>query len=128
MQIKSVKYASKLGIILIFALAGITKASATTLEFKNAKDFWAKAGKEELLKDLKDPMSAQISKLCFVNGLKDGYIVTGEINAKNSFGGYTGFKEFMVVYASLTSWQPFAMIRNEPIFFSLFDLSKPACR
>lgn len=40
---------------------------------------------------LKDPDSAQ-----FQNVLARGSVVCGQVNAKNSFGGYTGFDGFLV--------------------------------
>lgn len=41
--------------------------------------------------ELKDPESAQ-----FQNLEEYGSIVCGEVNAKNSYGGYSGFKPFIV--------------------------------
>jgi hypothetical protein len=41
---------------------------------------------------LKDPDSAKFRKVAIVRGS-----VCGEINAKNSMGGYVGYKRFMVV-------------------------------
>ncbi len=46
-------------------------------------------GIDYMKKDLKDPSSAQFRKL-----YSNDRCLTGEINAKNSFGAYTGFKEF----------------------------------
>lgn len=43
---------------------------------------------------LKDPVSAQFRNL---RGGKSNGSVCGEINAKNSFGGYVGFQPFVVV-------------------------------
>jgi hypothetical protein len=44
---------------------------------------------------LKDPDSAQFRGV-FVSGNKLFWHVCGEVNSKNSFGGYTGFQRFMV--------------------------------
>jgi hypothetical protein len=30
---------------------------------------------------------------------RSGYFLCGEVNAKNSYGGYTGFKTFMVIFS-----------------------------
>jgi len=44
---------------------------------------------------LKDPDSAKFRNI-FVNKSKKGFtVVCGEVNAKNSFGGYTGFQRFI---------------------------------
>jgi hypothetical protein len=45
--------------------------------------------KAAVLDQLKDPQSAQFSNVRIVGGL-----VCGEINAKNSFGGYVGRRHF----------------------------------
>lgn len=45
---------------------------------------------EDLVREkLKDPQSAQFSKVRIVGGL-----VCGEVNAKNSYGGYSGRQRF----------------------------------
>lgn len=43
---------------------------------------------------LKDPGSAQFRNL-YVVRLTKGMAVCGEVNAKNSYGGYTGFQHFV---------------------------------
>lgn len=51
---------------------------------------------------LKDPNSAQFRNVKIakirenVNEPKESYAICGEVNAKNGFGGYTGFKGFVV--------------------------------
>ena len=42
-----------------------------------------------------DPASAQFKNLHEVDR-KGGWVVCGEVNAKNRFGGYTGFRRFMM--------------------------------
>lgn len=49
--------------------------------------------KTAILAKLKDPESAQFSKMRLSN---DGQYVCGFVNAKNSYGGYAGAKEFVV--------------------------------
>jgi hypothetical protein len=51
-------------------------------------------GKEVAKRDLKDPGSAQFRKLLVSDGLVPK--LCGEINAKNSYGGYIGFARFIV--------------------------------
>lgn len=43
---------------------------------------------------LKDPGSAQFQKMV-VRKIDEGRVVCGEVNAKNSYGGYVGFKHFV---------------------------------
>ncbi len=43
---------------------------------------------------LKDPQSAQFQNMT-VSGKAGASVVCGEVNAKNGFGGYTGFKRFV---------------------------------
>ncbi len=43
---------------------------------------------------LKDPDSAKFQNLRVVTNSKGQQCVCGEVNARNSFGGYTGYKEF----------------------------------
>lgn len=51
--------------------------------------------REQLLGTLKDPSSAQFRNLRMVIG-KGGAALCGEINGKNSYGGYIGFQPFAV--------------------------------
>ncbi len=53
------------------------------------------AAKEVAARDLKDPASAQFRDLR-VDGTGDKLRLCGEINGKNSYGGYVGFKKFAV--------------------------------
>ena len=50
--------------------------------------------KQNVEAKLKDPQSAQFQNLV-VSGKAGASIVCGEVNAKNGFGGYTGFKRFV---------------------------------
>ena len=49
--------------------------------------------KQRVLERLKDPTSAQFRGLRFVNG---DTVLCGEVNARNSYGGYVGFVAFVV--------------------------------
>ncbi len=59
------------------------------------EDAIAKA-KELAAYDLKDPDSAKFREIK-INEFNGGSVICGQINAKNSYGAYTGFKRF---YAS----------------------------
>ncbi|WFC43183.1 hypothetical protein [Pseudoxanthomonas sp. SE1] len=44
---------------------------------------------------LKDPKSAEFRNLSVNPGLSGVRVVCGEVNSRNSFGGYTGFRPFV---------------------------------
>lgn len=50
-------------------------------------------GKDVIRHHLKDPDSARFRKVCMT---KDG-VVFGKVNGKNSFGAYTGYRDFVVL-------------------------------
>ncbi len=55
-----------------------------------------KAAKDAISKDMKDPNSTQFRDIKqYKYGTFD--VVCGEVNAKNSYGAYTGFKPFVVI-------------------------------
>ena len=59
-------------------------------------EFWSKA-KKSVEKKLKDPESARYRNLLFTKSKMAPFevvVVCGEVNAKNSFGGYAGFGRF----------------------------------
>lgn len=66
---------------------------------------WAYSNKvfaqQQVTKVLKDPDSARFQDVTVVKPKnfdpKRPGIVCGSVNAKNSFGGYTGFKDFVVI-------------------------------
>ena len=51
-------------------------------------------GMERVKEQLFDPESAQFRNVHEGVERKNGWIVCGEVNGKNRFGGYTGFKKF----------------------------------
>lgn len=56
---------------------------------------WIVRGQDAVKAKLKDPSSAEFRGVYFNRG-KDGLPVTcGEVNSKNSFGGYGGFQKFI---------------------------------
>lgn len=50
--------------------------------------------KQALADGMKDPSSVQFRNVRLVNYL-DGQVICGEVNAKNSYGGYVGFSPFV---------------------------------
>ena len=75
--------------------ANVSKASAEQILIQQ--------GKEAVKNSLKDPESAQFRNVhVAVNGEK---VVRGEVNSKNSYGGYDGFEKFY--------WGRFKNVNNE---------------
>jgi hypothetical protein len=64
-------------------LASPTKAQA-----------WMERDKSTVEAILKDADSAKFEDV-YVSFMQDSPVTCGKVNAKNSFGGYTGFKEFI---------------------------------
>ena len=93
-------------LVLIFALALAGCVSAPTQQEMSAADYgpvptnYESTIKDYLSQTLKDPYSADIKYLfeprkdwSGLGGNKQfGYAVCAQVNAKNSFGAYTGFK------------------------------------
>ena len=69
-----------------------------TLEEVKVSEQRIEAAKKALKKKLKDPYSAVIEEIYAVqvDGNKDSISYCGLVNAKNSYGGYTGIKPFRV--------------------------------
>jgi hypothetical protein len=51
---------------------------------------------EAVRNHLKDPDSARFRNVTIIRVEPDGAVVCGEVNAKNSYGGYVGFRRFVV--------------------------------
>ena len=56
---------------------------------------WMDKGKQAVKARLKDPGSAKFQNVYFHRGGMDIPVTCGEVNSKNSFGGYTGFQRFV---------------------------------
>jgi len=62
---------------------------------ENRELAWVHKGKSAVKEILKDPESAKFKNVYFFRG-DDGVPVTcGEVNSRNSFGGYAGFERFV---------------------------------
>lgn len=62
------------------------------------KESYIELNQERIKGQLKDPESARFRNVFVSNTIyisDDTPMVCGEVNAKNSFGGYTGFKRFV---------------------------------
>ncbi|MCV0439289.1 MAG: hypothetical protein K5880_11695 [Hydrogenophaga sp.] len=56
---------------------------------------WVSKGKEAVKQRLKDPDSAQFRNVYFHRGKSGVPVACGQVNAKNSMGGYSGFQRFV---------------------------------
>lgn len=76
------------------AIQSIEAASAAPpAPVRGPYDEFVKAAKEAISADLKDPSSTVYRDL-FISGSGDSQALCGEMNAKNSYGGYVGFLRF----------------------------------
>lgn len=74
--------------------SGTSSSDATDDRYDEAKQIaWNERGKEAIKTKLKDPESAQFRNVQFYSGLAP--VTCGEVNAKNSFGGYSGYERFI---------------------------------
>jgi len=77
----------------LMANAGMKDAYKRTTDVK--KIAWMERGMKAVRSKLKDGDSAKFRNVYFHRG-SDGIPMTcGEVNSKNSFGGYTGFQRFI---------------------------------
>lgn len=64
------------------------------------------SAKKEIERSIKDPAAVQYRNLKLAKHSNFGYTVCGELNAKNGFGAYVGFKRFI--------YQDVGSLRYEP--------------
>lgn len=76
--------------VFLMSLASFAHA-ATEAEIAEREKQAIPKGQEAVLAKLKDPRSAEFRNL---RPAVTGLYLCGEVNAKNSYGGYTGFKKF----------------------------------
>lgn len=67
-------------------VVGLLTAGCTPAEHK--------AAEEAVRQSMKDPDAAQFKNIKSVKTLKAIPVVCGEVNGKNSYGGFVGFKRF----------------------------------
>ncbi|WP_162928365.1 hypothetical protein [Sphingopyxis terrae] len=79
---------------------GRTANSSSTTEAtqpyadRGKQEAWIAAAQISVKKRLKDPSSAEFRNVHFYSGGKAA-VACGEVNAKNSFGGYSGYERFV---------------------------------
>ena len=73
----------------------IETGAATAADQENREISWIERGKAAARSKLKDPESVQFQNIYFHRGKDNIPMTCGEINSKNSFGGYGGFQKFI---------------------------------
>lgn len=86
-------------IILLIAFYSTMANSGSEDSYNKTKDSkkiaWMDKGKAAAKAKLKDPNSAEFRNVYFHRG-SDGIPMTcGEVNSRNSFGGYSGYQKFV---------------------------------
>lgn len=82
---------------------------------KTKESYFMEEAKDAVRSRLKDADSATFQKVRHYNSKQYGHIACGEVNAKNSFGGYTGFQRF---FSNSTSSLTFTEQDMEPADFA----------
>lgn len=91
---RNVKYLGAIAALL--ALSGCYSATAADFTRVELPNRIAASAKEQVSYTLKDPGSAQFRNVrgFAFSGPGGGYVVCGEVNGRNSYGGYAGFQPF----------------------------------
>lgn len=84
------------GMLAVIAAFGVITVSACSgTDDEGWRIYSAEAAcKDSVKKQLKDPDSAEFGTVTVTESGAGKYAVTGTVNARNSFGGYTGMKPF----------------------------------
>lgn len=77
------------------ASSGVSGSRSAAADQELKQIAWMDRGKDMVLQRLKDPKSAEFKDVYFLQGTDGVPMTCGLVNAKNSFGGYTGFKHFV---------------------------------
>lgn len=83
----------KIKVVPIALAAVFMVSTAPAFSAKNPPKLDIKA-LAEAFPDLRDPSSLQVRNLSYKQKAQDTWVVCGEFNAKNAFGGYVGFQRF----------------------------------
>ncbi len=71
------------------------KETSTVLQDRSKQIVWIELSKDAVRGRLKDPRSAQFRNVIFHAYQEKTPVVCGEVNAKNAFGGYSGYVGFV---------------------------------
>jgi len=82
-------------LLFIWAIYGLFTGNHSSQISQNTQEaIWIEQSEDAVRERLKDPDSAQFKEVFFNN--KGGiHAVCGQINSKNSYGGYSGYKYFI---------------------------------
>lgn len=72
-----------------------THSNANKSNDESKQIAWIDKGKESVKERLKDPSSAKFRNVYFNRGKDNIPMTCGEVNSKNSFGGYSGYIKFI---------------------------------
>jgi hypothetical protein len=88
----------------LFLLTASIASTATAGPKSSVQPAWVKAAKARIEVQLVDPGSVQYRRLWVAEHTTDSgreLVLCGELNAKNSFGGYAGFRPFISTLGSM---------------------------
>lgn len=108
-------------ILAVLTVVFSAVSTATLSEPADSQSIAIREAKAYFENTLKDPDSATYSDLVVFNnsaGGTNGYVVCGKINAKNSYGGYVGFRPF---YFSDKSHSGDIQSKNNGLFNDLYE-------
>lgn len=102
-------------ILIGLATCDATKSGEglTASEYEAKKVAWIEKGKEAIASRLKDPNSVKFQGVYFSHPAGFPPLVCGQVNAKNSFGGYSGFQRFISASTSELSFLESDMEKRE---------------
>jgi hypothetical protein len=105
---------------LLAGLIAVTALSTgAVLAQSDAEDSSQFAGaKKAVIEKLKDPGSATFKDLAVSKNNK--YVVCGHVNAKNSYGGYVGFRRFVAFVSQGKATMPDTAVVDENIIDSMW--------
>ena len=87
------KYLSLLIFIITVSVPAIAEPYTKTADAK--KIAWMDKGMNAVKQRLKDPISTTFRNVYFHRTADNVPVTCGEVNAKNSYGAYTGFQSFI---------------------------------
>jgi len=96
------------GTIPIKNVGNTLKPDNSIYDNKTQQFLWVENGKEAAAAKLKEPNSAEFRNVSFNKSNLQGKIipvVCGEINGRNSYGGYSGFQRFVSTGKTMTIFQ-----------------------
>lgn len=112
-----------LSVLLVVALCGVEGA------FAEPEDQVFEQAKKTLSARLKDPESARFRNLVYMPATTPGNtdIVCGWTNARNSFGGYVGFRPFYVMgdSAEVRDDESAGWLDNHTMFDAIWSICSP---